>query len=531
MEWLRLTFEQTPILTLFLVIALGYALGEINLRGFSLGVGAVLFVGLAVGDFSPKSAPPGLLGTLGLVMFLYGIGIQYGRQFFAGLTSPAGRRYNLLALASLATGVVVLLAARGFLRISVSDVTGMFAGALTSTPTLQAAMDAAKSAEPAVGYSVAYPFGVIGPILCMYIALLLVKPRIEAPTGSGLEAVELIIRNPAVVGKTLGEVAGLLPPTVQVLAVRQHHVNRIADPATVFEADNVVLAIGTDHAGMEQARKLLGEVGRGGAIAADRKKVDYIRVFASKRAVVGSRLADLNIPGSTHTIVNIRRGDTQLLPRPDLILEFGDLVGILVDPKEDPAIRKHFGDSIKSTTEFSYISIGIGMVLGVILGSIPIPVPGVGTLKLGVAGGPLIVALILGKAGRTKGLTWTMPISANLTLRNFGLTLFLAQVGMSSGRKFVATVQETGPVFLSVGALILLGVVLTALLVGHRLMKIPFDDLLGIVAGVTGNPAILAYAAKSVPTDRPDVGYAMIFPGATVVKIIVVQLVIAFGGG
>ena len=186
-----------------------------------------------------------------------------------------------------------------------------------------------------------------------------------------------------------------------------------------------------------------------------------------------------------------------------------------------------FGDSIKGTTEFSYVSIGIGMVLGVGLGLVPFPVPGLGTLKLGIAGGPLIVALILGWLGRTRGLVWSMPVSANLTLRNFGLTIFLAQVGMTSGPSFVATVQETGLYFLMAGALILLAVVLPTLALGWYLFRLPFDDLLGVTAGVTGNPAILA--SRAVPTERPDIGYAVIFPGTTIMKILIVQVFLTLG--
>jgi putative transport protein len=186
-------------------------------------------------------------------------------------------------------------------------------------------------------------------------------------------------------------------------------------------------------------------------------------------------------------------------------------------------VRSYFGDSIRGTAEFSYVSVGIGMALGVIVGLLPVPIPGIGTVRLGTAGGPLLVALLLGYLGRTAGIVWTMPASANLTLRNFGLTLFLAQVGMSSGPKFVATVQETGLLFLAWGAAILLAVVLVTLLVGHAL-KIAYDDLLGIASGVTGNPAILAYASRSVATDRPDLGYALIFPGATLVKILIVDV-------
>ncbi len=528
MEFIKALLEQNQLMSLFLVIALGYSLGDVKVRGFSLGVGAVLFVGLAVGAVAPKTAPPGLIGSLGLVLFLYGIGIQYGKNFFAGLTGAGGRRYNLLALTALLVASGIVWAAIDILHIPSAYVAGMFAGSGTSTATLQAAMEVAGNNNPAIGYSVAYPFGVIGPILCMYIAILLIKPKIEAPSGTGLELGEAVARNPEVIGKSIAELGAILPGGVHVVALRRRRENQVPRNDTVIEEEDVLGIVADDKNSLEQALKTLGEASSG-RIAKDRKDVDYVRVFASKPTVVGSRLADLRVPeGADFSVLHVRRGDADLLPAPDLILEYGDRVGIILNRVNLPALRKYFGDSIKGTTEFSYVSIGIGMVLGVILGLISFPVPGLGSLKLGLAGGPLLVSLILGKLGRTGRMVWTMPVSANLTLRNFGLTIFLAQVGMTSGEKFVTTVQQTGFLFLGVGAAILLGIVLTTLVCGY-FMRIPFDDLLGITAGVTGNPAIAAFAAKQVPTDRPDIGYAIIFPGATIIKIIIVQLVIAFG--
>ena len=187
---------------------------------------------------------------------------------------------------------------------------------------------------------------------------------------------------------------------------------------------------------------------------------------------------------------------------------------------------------MKATAEFSYVSIGLGMVMGVLLGLVPIPVPGVGTVTLGIGGGPLIVALILGRLRRTGPLSWVMPLPANIVLRNFGLTLFLATVGINSGQAFVTTVAQTGPLMLLIGAAVLLTTVAIVLLVGFYVLKIPFDDLLGVASGATGNPAIVVYASRMAPTERPDVGYAMIFPSATIVKVIAVQVIglLALGG-
>jgi len=171
------------------------------------------------------------------------------------------------------------------------------------------------------------------------------------------------------------------------------------------------------------------------------------------------------------------------------------------------------------------VSLGIGMVLGVLLGLIPIPIPGVGVVTLGIGGGPLIVALILGKLRRTGPMLWVMPLPANIVLRNFGLALFLAAVGINAGQPFVKTIAATGPTLLLIGVVVLLVTVAIVLLVGHYLMKIPYDDLLGVASGATGNPAILVYSNRMAPTERPDIGYAMIFPSMTIVKVIAVQVV------
>ena len=203
-----------------------------------------------------------------------------------------------------------------------------------------------------------------------------------------------------------------------------------------------------------------------GRLAQDRRHLDYLTVFASRRTVVGRTLGDLELPGEkASAVINVRRGDADLHARPDLVLEFGDRVGVLANRADFPAVRAYFGDSIKGTTEFSYISIGLGMALGLLTGVISVPIPGVGKVSLGLSG-VLIAALVLGKLRRTAGLNWTMPLSANLVLRNLGLTLFLAQVGMASGQQFAATVAETGFLMLGLGAVVLIALVAPILLAG-----------------------------------------------------------------
>jgi putative transport protein len=527
MDWFRAILEASPLTALFLTIAAGYLIGELNLKGFALGSGAVLFVGLACGAFAPSSAPPGLLGTLGLLLFLYCVGIQYGNEWFRGLTSPQGLKANFAGLCGLAAASVVSLMIYQTGGAGLPQALGMFAGSSTSTPALQAILDALHNQDAAVGYSVTYPFGVAGPILCMALYAAIFKPRIEAPTGQRLLPTEVHVRNAAWFGKPFAELQRRLPGGVQVVAIRGNQQNRVPTASTTLEAGDVLLVVGTDPAQIDKARALIGHAAAG-ELAADRADLDYIRVFASRRGVVGLPLGRLKMPGGfEYSYIQVRRGDTDLLPDDDLALEFGDRIGVLCHRANFPAVRSFYGDSIKGAADFSYISIGVGAALGLLAGLIPIPIPGVGRMTLGLAG-VLLVALGLGRVRRTFGIVWTLPLSANLVLRNFGLTVFLAQVGISSGPKFAATVAESGATFILLGVPIVLALVVVTMIVG-RLIGIPTDDLFGIVSGVSGNPAILAYASQVFPTERPDIGFATIFPSMTVMKILFVQIAAAIG--
>ncbi len=526
MEAVRTLLEQQPLMTLFLTVAVGYLVGEISVRGLSLGVGAVLFVALAMGWFAPNAVPAPMIGTLGLAIFLYAVGIHYGRQFVIGLTSVRGLMGNLIAFAGVVvSGITTLLFAR--MGLGLESSLGLFAGAGTSTPTLQAAMAALGSDGAAVGYSVAYPLGIVAPILFLFLAFAVVKPRFVASGSSGVELLEISVRRPEFVGKRLTDVTALLPTGVRIVAVRRNSRNEPTHADTVLDEHDVLLVVGATTQDLEQVQMMLGQPAPG-RLVQDRRDLDYIRVFASRPAVVGRRLCELQLPGDRGSVVvHVRRGDVDLQARPDLVLEFGDRVGMLANRSDFPAMRKLFGDSIKGTAEFSYISIGLGMALGFLLGAIPIPVPGIGTMALGLPG-VLIVSLALGNVRRAAGLNWTIPLSANLVLRSLGLTLFLAQVGMASGPQFAATLSETGPLMLGLSAIVVSALVVPILLLALLVCRLPFDEAVGIVAGACGNPAILAYANTLAPTEKPDVGYASIFPGMTIVKILFVNLAAAF---
>jgi putative transport protein len=373
---------------------------------------------------------------------------------------------------------------------------------------------------------------VIGPILCIYFMTRQVQPKFP-PKVQRFHMGEITL-GANYTGQTLADVDKNLPAGVQVTMVRKGEKNVVAGTDLALSPGDGLLLVAEQESALAEAATKLGRL-EPGRIVKDRSSLDYIRVFVGKANVVGVPLAQLPMPSGFPThLLHVRRYDMDIMATPDLMLEFGDRVGVLMPPDRKEEVRRHFGDTVKAAAEFSYVSLGIGMVLGLLLGLIPIPIPGVGVVTLGIGGGPLIVALILGKLRRTGPMLWTMPLPANIVLRNFGLALFLASVGINAGQPFVRTVSQTGFTMLYIGIAVLLTTVIIVLLVGHYLMKIPFDDLVGVASGATGNPAILVYSTRMAPTERPDIGYAMIFPSMTIVKVVAVQVVgllVASGAG
>ena len=511
-----------PLLALFLVIGLGYAVGRISIAGFSLGIGAILFVGLAVGAIAPKSTPPGLVGLLGLVLFLYGIGIQYGKDFFQGLASPLGIKANILAAVAVIAGCAAAVAAARAMGFGLDFAAGMFAGSMTSSASLQAALDATGGSNPATGYAIAYPFGVFGPILCFFLADKLFRPKIPVPSPNRLVVAETRAGDRGLVGTSIAELLKGAPEGVEILGIRRGGMNVLPEPTLILGADDILAVAGLADA---VARLKLDTTE---AVRSDRRHLDYVRVYVSKPVYVGMTLSTLPMPANVRAqIMQVRRGDVDLLPRADLVIQYGDQLGIIVEAARRDDIARFFGDSIKAAGDLSFISLGLGVAAGALIGLIPIPIPGLGSVKLGIAGGPLVVSLILGYFGRLGPFNFYLPLVANVLMRNFGLTVFLAVVGMSSGAPFVANVTGPGLGLLLAGVIVLLTVVVTVLLVGYYVLRMNFDDVLGIAAGATGNPAILAYANTLAPTGRPDIGYAMIFPGVgTILKVIAVQAMV-----
>lgn len=536
---------DNPLLLLFAVAAIGYPLGRIRVAGSSLGVAAVLFVGLAFGALHPDMKLPEVVYLLGLVLFVYTVGISNGPSFFASFRRK-GLRDNTLVLvmimlaAALTAGAALLLGLRSTLAV------GMFTGSLTNTPSLASALEQIKAtapaalrdqllAEPVIGYSVTYPMGVIGMLLAISLTQRLwrvdyaAEARSLREPGAGTSHLQnwtFRVTEPAAAGVNVFELIGQHHWDVVVGRVMHGGQMALAGPQTLLTTGDMVSVIGTPEV-LGEVKRYLGEP-CSDRLDLDRRELDYRRIFVSNRAIIGRRLGDLQVQQRFGALVTrVRRGDIELLPHGDTVLEPGDRVRVVAPRERMEEVSKFFGDSYKALSEVDVLTFNLGLALGILVGLLPIPLPGGIAVKLGFAGGPLLVALILGALGRTGPLVWSLPYSANLTLRQIGLVLFLASVGTRSGYAFLSMLRQgNGLEILVAGALITCTIATLTLWIGYKLLKIPMGTLVGMLAGLQTQPAVLGFALEQTENDLPNVGYATVYPVATIAKIVAVQILL-----
>ena len=534
------TLVATQILTLFVVIGLGYVLGQIDFFGFRLGVAGVLFMGIAIGALDKAISLPEIVPSLGLIIFVYTIGIQSGPAFFASFKKQ-GSRDNLLALGLLLFAAALTFGVGSAMHFSRARIAGLFSGALTNTPAVAAARERIHfrataeglppdqvrdlSDEPIVAFGLAYPLGVVGVLLCFQVTRRLWHVKQRPPEDKpAIRSHDFVVKNPGIVGHTIAELLQLhRDPGFVISRVRQGGETRVTHPETRFSDGDIVVVVG-DEVGLARARHIFGESSEQ-QIEMDRSELDYQRFFVSSPQAVGRRIGELGLEANMQaTITRVRRGDIDVVPAADTKLEFGDLVRVVSREANFSSIAQFFGNSIRGTAETDFGSVAIGMVIGALVGMLPIPLPGGNIVRLGLAGGPLMVALVLGKLERTGRITWTMPISANLTLRQIGLLLFLAGVGTKAGYSFAHTLRSNGWQMIATGAMITIVSAMATLIVAHKVLKMPFDSAMGIASGIHTEPASLTYASGISGNDLPNLSYATVYPLAMIAKIILAQL-------
>lgn len=536
------TLASSPILTLFVVVGIGYILGQVTILGFRFGVAGVLFVGIAIGALSPAISIPDIVPNLGLIIFVYTIGIQSGPAFFASFNRQ-GARNNLLAIGVLIFGALVAQGVGHALHYSPARIAGMYSGALTNTPAVGAAQERLRFRaagqgldteqvralidEPIVAFGLAYPFGVIGVLIAFQLlSRVYLKRGQDNPEAPSIRTQNFDVRNPGVIGKTVGEVLSLHRDHGFVVSRIRHgeQVQLVKPDVELHEGDVAVVVGDTD------ALKLAEQIFGPPSLLRLEHEIDHLdrrRLFVSSPEVVGKSIRELDLENQMGaTITRIRRGDVDLVPSPDTHLKFGDLVRVVSTHGNFSTLSQYFGDSIKGTAETDFGSVAVGMVLGALIGMLPIPLPGGSILRLGLAGGPLLVALVLGKLERTGRVTWSIPVSANLTLRQIGLLLFMAGVGTRAGYSFAQTIRTGGAQVIAAAAVVTLAVVFTTLIVGYKVLKLPFETVMGMASGIHTEPASLTYAAQVAGNDRPNIAYTTVYPIAMIGKIILAQLLV-----
>ena len=514
---------QAPILTVFLVIGLGTAVGQIPLGPIRFGAAGALFVGLAVGALDPRlGANLTLLRSLGLALFCYTVGLAAGNTFFRNLRTQ-------LPLMALCVVALVIAGGAGGLYSHLAGVSpamdsGAYAGALTS-PVLDAAIEAAGTQEPAVGYALAYPVGVA-------VAILIVAgvvgrpwpgrhdPRPASADGITATSVYLLQR------VALGEMEAFKEGRIRISYLERDGETRVVSPGEELLPGDKVVIVGAPAA-VEAAMHDLG-TGLNKCLAKDRSVVDFRRLTVSSTRVAGRTIAEVDMPGRFQGVITrVKRGDLDLLAREDLVLELGDRVLAVVPSDELEKAADWFGDSERSIAQIDAFSVGVGMALGVLLGLVAIPLPGGITLRLGVAAGPLVVGMILGWVGRTGPFVWGLPHAANATIRQLGLLFFLAAIGLASGPDFAASAFSTTGLKVGVLAALVVAVSAIVLLAGARWAGVSAQRAAGGLAGLVGQPAILAFALSKRDDERIEAGYVTLFALAIVVKIVMVQILVA----
>lgn len=524
-----LILRTYPLLTLFLVSGIGYVLGQISFFGFRLGVAGALFAGLFLGAWHPELGIPEILGIFGLVLFVYSMGLQSGPGFFRSLRDH-GLRYSAVTITSLLCGLASLLAVAHGLHLSRERAAGLFTGAATNTPALGVILQLAHSNLPAETYSIAYPFGVIGILLCLHLAKKILKPPLESePTAQPIHVRNFTIENPRISSKTIEEVQSLRPDLAfRISRVRHQEKISVSSGAVRLETGDQVVVVGKDES-LAQLESLLGR-SQEKHLEIDRTEIDFRRIIVSNRALVGKTIAEIAhaIPVPC-TITRLRRADEDFVPTPQTCLNFGDRIRVVAHRDNLLRVSQFFGDSIRGTAEMNFASVGVGLVLGVLVGVIPVPVAGFGTFRLGFGGGPLLVALGLGALERSGPFLWTIPTSANLTLRQLGLLLFLVVVGVNSGPGFVRTLAANGPLLLLGGAAVTLSIVVPALVLGYKVLRIPFEDLTGVISGIHTESAAVGFASRMTASERPQVSYSAVYPLALILKVILAQIIFRIG--
>jgi len=530
----------TTVILLALTIAIGLLLNRIKFGSVSLGVTWVLFVGIVLSHFHLTINPEicHFIKEFGLILFVYSIGIQVGPSFISSLRD-GGIKLNLLAVLIIALGCGICYGIHVISGDSLTTMVGVLSGAVTNTPGLGAAQSvvgdvAAK--DMASAYAVAYPLGVVGIIISMLIIRWIFRIKIDREASKATRSdtprtvrIDVRVTNHAIFGKTIEEISRITHSHFVVARIFDHeNQQRIASGQTQLQ-ENDILRIVVSSQEVDLVQSLIGDVVKindsewGNASSHLEKR----RIVVTKPELNGKHIGDLHIRENYHvTITRVVRAGIELVATYELRLQMGDVVVVVGRANDLDQVSTILGNSVKRLDRPNLIPIFIGMVLGVLLGSIPISIPGIPLpVKLGLAGGPLIVAILLAKYGPKYKLVTFTTNSANMMIREIGISLFLAAVGLSAGEDFIKTlVEQNGYWWILYGFIITVLPLLIVGIIARKAMKMDYFSLMGLMAGAMTDPPALAYANTVATNDRAAVSYATVYPLTMFLRIFTAQI-------
>ena len=514
-------FTANPIAVLFLIIAIGYSLGALKFKGVSLGSSAVLFVALAFGHM--KLSVPHVIADLGVILFVYAVGLQAGPRFFSTFQRQG------LSIIQIGLGAVVSAAAMAYLMGWLLNLptplrVGMFAGAMTSTPALAAALDTLSDPLVSVGYGLAYPFGVVGVVLFVQVVprLVKLKPRRSdplnengtSPTEMAITTRKFLIQNPQCEGKSLGDIRLHGMADVNISRIKRGNQVIPAKWESLLKVGDVVLAVGTP-ADLAKMEFILGpETDQEIPLSRD---VVTREVYVSENRAAGRTLSELGVSQRFGVIVTrLDREDIEVVPTGKMRLEIGDLLRIVGSPEDCDTFMEFIGRHEKRIHETPILPFAVGISLGIVLAYLPFALPGGVTIRLGLAGGPLLVALVLSYLGRVGHFRMRTPYAARFLLRELGLVFFLAGAGTEAGARFMEVLRAQGLTILFAGALVTATPILTAFILTWYVFRFDLNSCLGTVCGAKTSTPGLGAACAALESDEPALAYAAIYPIALI---------------
>lgn len=525
MQW----FVESPLLTTFFCLGVGSLFGRVRFGPVAFGPAGALFVALALAAVEPGVALPPIVTSLSLCVFCYMVGLAAGPSFVSALRTswqPVVVSVSaIVAMAAAALGVGAVLG------LDVGTVAGAFAGAGTATPALGAVQQQLGAGgdippEPAIGYAVAYPITVCLTILaCSY----LVAAGRRKPTAEDQEKVApIVVRTVELIGDPDLDVQGLETRYRAVVSrlTRRGQTVVAHDEERLAEGDLITITAREDD-----LERLIEDLGRPAIDEPwlDRSEIDFRRITLSKSEYVGRQLRELGLDQRFDAVVSrVRRGDTDIIATPDLVLQSGDRLRVTAPRTRLPEITKDLGDSERAAGDINPIGLGLGLAIGLVLAFVQLPLPGGGSLVLGTATAPLVVGVVLGALGRTGPVVWTLPGNVSNTLNQFSLLVFLVAVGTGAGGGLVTALAAEGLQLVVLALVISVAHALVCVIGLRTVLRFGTARALGGLTGSQLNPAPYAYAMAKVPDQRVALGYAVLFPVSMIIKVFVAQLMVVY---